>query len=260
MYGATRREAIHTPAALALIVAALIVGACSKGEPESKQVKPNAPIEIAGRQAATGQPDATVDEALKDRLARQEAASRMFERNVLQPPAPRAAEPKPTPAAPATAPASAPVQAAAPAASEPARPPATVAAATPSPEPVKAAPPPVAQAPAPTPAPAAPPKSAPPRVNLAAAKPSAAPEPTTPRILSRVEPDFPTEAARAGVEHGTVLAKLTIDGAGNVTQVEILNANPRRVFDRSVVRALGQWKFNEGAAGRTIESEIAFRK
>ena len=177
---------------------------------------------------------------MKERLARQEAASKMFERNVLQPAQPNSAEPPPAPpkAAPQEAPktvATAPVEAPKPA---------------PPPAPAKAAP----SASAPVPAKAAP------RTDVAAAKPSAAPESTTPRLVSRVEPDFPPEAVRNGVENGRVIARMTLDGAGHVTEVTILEAQPRRIFDRSVRVALSQWRFNEGAAGRTVESEIDFRR
>ena len=79
------------------------------------------------------------------------------------------------------------------------------------------------------------------------------------RVLSRVDPEFPREAQQAGAEKGVVKARMILDGGGNVTKVEIVEANPRRLFDRSVVRALSAWKFNEGPAGRTYEQEIAFQ-
>jgi protein TonB len=79
------------------------------------------------------------------------------------------------------------------------------------------------------------------------------------RVLSRVDPEFPREAQQAGAEKGIVKARMIVDGNGNVTKVEIVEANPRRLFDRSVVRALSAWKFNEGPAGRTFEQEIAFQ-
>ncbi len=79
------------------------------------------------------------------------------------------------------------------------------------------------------------------------------------RLLSRVDPEFPREALQAGADKGVIKARLTLDGNGNVTRVEIVEANPRRLFDRSVVRALSAWKFNEGPAGRTYEQEIAFQ-
>ena len=257
MHGITRRRATHAPAALAVIAAALTVGACSKGEQDSK-ARPNAPIEAAvtHNMAPTG--DASVDAALKERLARQEAASKMFESKVLVPPPPKSAEPKPPAEVPKvpeppTAPSKPAPAAAAPVEASKAEPPKTA--------PPKAAAEP-AKATASTPPPDAPraaPPKAPPKTDVALAKPSAAPSPVM-RLVSRVEPDFPPEAYRAGVDRGTVKARMTVDAAGGVTNVEIVEANPRRVFDRAVSRALAQWKFNEGAPGRTYESEIEFKR
>ena len=45
-----------------------------------------------------------------------------------------------------------------------------------------------------------------------------------------------------------------------VTRVGILDANPRRVFDRAVVKTLSQWKFTSGGDGRSKEIEIAFKR
>src|SRR5258705_9971702 len=89
MQGAPRQGSL---AALAAIVV-LLVTACSK-EPESRQAKPNAPIKTPAPKTAAGSTDGPVDEALKERLARQEAASKMFERNVLQPQPPKTAQAK----------------------------------------------------------------------------------------------------------------------------------------------------------------------
>jgi outer membrane biosynthesis protein TonB len=38
----------------------------------------------------------------------------------------------------------------------------------------------------------------------------------------------------------------------------VIEAKPRRLFDRAVVRALSDWKYSAGAADRTVEVEIAF--
>ena len=256
------RGASRAPAALAAIAAAVILGACSKGEPQSTKARPNAPLETRSSAAPAPSRDDAVDEALKERLARQEAAVRLFEKNVLQPPPPKSAEapkaPEPPPRA-VVAPTPEPAPARAPEPAPRSEPP-KVAVATPAAPPPTAAP-----TPAPTPAPVesvkpppAPAKAAP-KTDLAAARP-AAPVDTTPRLLSRVEPDFPGEAYRAGIDQGIVRARMTLDNAGNVTKVDIVEAQPRRVFDRAVVRALSQWRFNEGASGRTVESEIAFKR
>jgi periplasmic protein TonB len=77
--------------------------------------------------------------------------------------------------------------------------------------------------------------------------------------VSRESPQFPREAQRAGIESGSVRAKLTINAAGDVTNVAILQAQPVRVFDRSVQSALIRWKFNPGAENRSYETEIAFK-
>jgi|SRR5262252_7433738 len=78
--------------------------------------------------------------------------------------------------------------------------------------------------------------------------------------VSRVEPEFPREAVSAGADSGKVRAKMTIDASGEVSRVEILEANPRRVFDRTVVRTLSQWKFSPGAANRSVEIDLDFHR
>ena len=130
--------------------------------------------------------------------------------------------------------------------------------------PVSAAPvaPPVVVAAAPrAPEPIAAPAPAP--VVVASAAPTARPAPEVPSlvtVLSRQQPDFPRDAARQGVESGSVRARITINGGGDVSNVTIIQARPLRVFDRSVVSALSLWKFNPGADGRTYDTEVSFAR
>jgi periplasmic protein TonB len=77
--------------------------------------------------------------------------------------------------------------------------------------------------------------------------------------VSRIEPEFPREANIAGIEKGQVRARMTVAASGEVSRVEIIDASPRRVFDRTVIRTLSQWKFAPGGDGRTTEIEIDFR-
>lgn len=79
-------------------------------------------------------------------------------------------------------------------------------------------------------------------------------------LVSKVDPEFPREAVQAGADKGSVKARMTVDGSGEVVRVEILEAQPRRVFDRAVIRTLSQWRFNAGAAGRTVEIDINFTR
>ena len=99
---------------------------------------------------------------------------------------------------------------------------------------------PVIAAVTPTPPPE-PPVIAPPVV-----APPAPPAPPKPAVrrgivpISRVQPEYPREAERKGISSGRVVARLFIDEKGNVTEVKIVEANPPRWFDRSVMNALSQ--------------------
>lgn len=115
-----------------------------------------------------------------------------------------------------------------------------IAAITPTPPPE----PPVIAPPAPPPAPPAPPK---PEVRKGVV------------AVSKPEMDYPREALRKGIYSGRVVARLSIDEKGNVTEVRIVEANPPRVFDRDVIANLMQWKF-QGDGGKYIgEVEIEFK-
>ena len=226
-------------AVLAACACGLLATACGNSEPPSNKPRANAPLQPAKGSIDGPTTGAAADDALKERLARQEAATKLFDKSKPEPAPAKAAAPAPAPEPVKTA-------AAAPAKAEPAKP---------APEPAKPAPEPV-KAPEPV---------APPKVEVAAAK-AAVPQPApvvpalaAAKLVSRVDPDFPREAVTAGAERGSVKARMTLDGNGNVTRVEVVEANPRRLFDRAVVRALSQWHFNEGPSGRTVETEVEFK-
>jgi protein TonB len=75
---------------------------------------------------------------------------------------------------------------------------------------------------------------------------------------TRVKPEFPREAISAGADKGRVKARMTVDASGEVTRVEILDAAPRRLFERTVIKTLSQWKFAPGSDGRLMDIEIDF--
>jgi periplasmic protein TonB len=78
--------------------------------------------------------------------------------------------------------------------------------------------------------------------------------------ISRVDPEFPREAIVAGADKGRVKARMTVDATGEVTRVEILDATPRRLFERVVIKSLSQWKFSPGTDGRLMEIDIDFHR
>jgi protein TonB len=77
------------------------------------------------------------------------------------------------------------------------------------------------------------------------------------RASYRVDPVFPRQAQKDGIS-GRVVAHVYVAPAGNVTDVKIISAQPPRVFDREVIRALSQWKFNPEPVGFIGEYEIIF--
>ena len=58
----------------------------------------------------------------------------------------------------------------------------------------------------------------------------------------RMEPKYPIDAARAGIE-GWVKLVFSIDILGQVQDIQVVDAQPSRTFDREAIRALGKWKY-----------------
>jgi protein TonB len=74
--------------------------------------------------------------------------------------------------------------------------------------------------------------------------------------LQRVNPAFPRQALQQGLT-GRVIAWVHVAPNGSVTNVEIKQSS-NRLFDREVVRALSQWRFNPEPVGFIGEYEIVF--
>ena len=81
----------------------------------------------------------------------------------------------------------------------------------------------------------------------------------TPKVIKKVPPDFPREAVQQSISTGVVKAKMSIDADGKVTGVEILEAEPRRVFDKAVSRALMDWRFEASGEKQTHEVKLVFK-
>jgi protein TonB len=86
--------------------------------------------------------------------------------------------------------------------------------------------------------------------------------PPKPAIVKNIVPvskpdlDYPSEAQRKGIE-GVVIAHLSIDEKGNVTDVKIVQVRPpnvARYFERATKEALMEWKFS--ATGEKFIGEI----
>ncbi len=135
----------------------------------------------------------------------------------------------------------------------------------------KPAPQPAARKPAPEPEPAEPQPSPPARV--AARKPAPAPASPAParpvqsefgldevdqppRIVRKVEPDYPYRARRRSV-HGEVTVKFLVTEKGDVDRLSVVKARPEGVFEKSVVRAVQRWRFSPGVhRGRPVATWV----
>ena len=60
--------------------------------------------------------------------------------------------------------------------------------------------------------------------------------------LLKVEPEYPRKAARQGIE-GWVKLEFTVLEDGTVSDIKILDASPKRVFNKSAKRAITRFKF-----------------
>ena len=60
--------------------------------------------------------------------------------------------------------------------------------------------------------------------------------------IVRIDPQWPREALIEGIE-GYVVVEVTIGADGSVKDVRVLQSEPKRMFDRNVIRAVLKWKF-----------------
>ena len=60
--------------------------------------------------------------------------------------------------------------------------------------------------------------------------------------IVRIDPQWPREALVEGIE-GYVIVEVLIAADGSVASAVVIESQPRRMFDRNVIRAVLKWKF-----------------
>jgi periplasmic protein TonB len=75
--------------------------------------------------------------------------------------------------------------------------------------------------------------------------------------LKTPQPDYPREALAAGTK-GQVVAEISINGAGDVSNVRIISASPRNVFDKTVLSTVRRWKYQGNGENTTIRRTFVF--
>ncbi|WP_417446963.1 energy transducer TonB [Kangiella sp.] len=85
--------------------------------------------------------------------------------------------------------------------------------------------------------------------------------------LYQAQPNYPMIAASQGIE-GWVLLQYDVDTSGTLSNIKVVDAQPRRTFDREAVAALKKWKFKPAmdngqpmsVKGQTVKIEFNLEK
>ena len=79
------------------------------------------------------------------------------------------------------------------------------------------------------------------------ATPSPASNDREPSVLSRSAADYPAQA-RQRHQDGWVELEFTVTPQGRVTDVQVLNSQPKNLFDASAQRSVAKWTFAPGTS------------
>jgi protein TonB len=74
--------------------------------------------------------------------------------------------------------------------------------------------------------------------------------------LIRIEPQFPQEAAMQGITKGWVRLTLDLAPDGSVSQANIVQSSPRKIFDQAAIKAVLKWRYRP----KMVEGKAVVRK
>ncbi len=73
--------------------------------------------------------------------------------------------------------------------------------------------------------------------------------------LVKPSPVYPLKASRRGIQ-GWVKVQFIVNTSGLVEDVEIIQSNPSKVFDKNVIKCVAQWKFKPGTVEGALVSTL----
>lgn len=78
-----------------------------------------------------------------------------------------------------------------------------------------------------------------------------------PELVEVAAPEYPRGAERRQLE-GYVTVRYNVTETGQVADVEVVEQTPEGIFDRSVLRALEDWRYAPGQVATGIEKRFDF--
>ncbi len=79
-----------------------------------------------------------------------------------------------------------------------------------------------------------------------------------PQSVSITSPAYPARALAFHLE-GRVKVKFDVDAEGNVVNAQIIEAQPKNMFDREVKQAMRHWRYQSGKPGTGLTMTIVFK-
>lgn len=73
--------------------------------------------------------------------------------------------------------------------------------------------------------------------------------------LVKPSPVYPVKASRRGIQ-GWVKVKFIVNTFGIVEDLEVIQSNPSKVFDKNVIQCVAQWKFTPGTVDGILVSTL----
>ncbi len=80
----------------------------------------------------------------------------------------------------------------------------------------------------------------------------------TPKVLKKVPMEFPERALGQGVTKGVLKLRVSVDGDGGVTAVDVVDVQPAkaRLLNDTVTTGLKAWRFEAGGKPQSFELQV----